>query len=344
MAKWIRKNIGTIIASMGLVLLVILTFGDLGELFTEQYWKNVGGNLTAIGALTVGLVMVQVAIKQGVSEQALSNGLNTENTLNKYKEHKEILFKCREKEIYLPYFLALRNERETKRRKREFLVSNNFTSEIMLRTRGDRKLNRKYDKIKTVVTVDNIKWSTTEIVYTKYGAIEKLETYRKKRTVKAVFIAIFFMFATTLIVGGMFLDRNDIPVWQKIIKFGSYLISMVMPVIFDSSANYEKGAFGVPNELDEINNIWYEFDLWTVPQWAIEEVKTNENQITDDKKFENIEVNGDKKFENIEVKDGRGSKERKSKKAKESENSRTGIQKKQAKVKDIQVFSSDNIL
>ena len=33
-SKVIRKNIGTIISIIGIILLVILTYGDLGELFT----------------------------------------------------------------------------------------------------------------------------------------------------------------------------------------------------------------------------------------------------------------------------------------------------------------------
>ena len=46
-------------------------------------------------------------------------------------------------------------------------------------------------------------------------------------------------------------------------------------VIFDIGKNYEKGAFGVPNELDEINGIWREFDEWKIPQWVVEEVEKN---------------------------------------------------------------------
>ena len=37
----LRKNIGTIIAILGFVLLCIMTFGDLGELASEAYWRNV---------------------------------------------------------------------------------------------------------------------------------------------------------------------------------------------------------------------------------------------------------------------------------------------------------------
>ena len=271
--SWLRKNIGIIISVIGLALLIILTFGDMGELFTEEYWKNVGGNLSSITALTMGLVMVQVAIKQGVSEQALSAGLNTENTKNKYIEHKGILERNREKSIYLPYFLTMRNKRETDRRKKEFLIDNNFTSEQMLRLSKNKRLIRKYDAIKTNVTADSIKWSTTDIVYNKHGRIEKLNEFRRKRTIRAIAIAILTMLGSTLIAGGLFLDVADIPFWQKLVKFMSYLITMAIMVVFDITKNYEKGAFSVPNELDEVNNIWKEFELWIIPEEIKKEVE-----------------------------------------------------------------------
>ena len=103
--KMLRKYIGSVIACIGTVLLVILTYGDLGELFTEQYWQNVGGNISSISALSIGLIMVQFSIKQGISEQALSLGLNTTGTSEKQKEHKDLVSKNREKIVYLPYFL-----------------------------------------------------------------------------------------------------------------------------------------------------------------------------------------------------------------------------------------------
>ena len=290
MTTWLRKNIGIIISSIGLVLLIILTFGDMGELFTEQYWENVGGNLSSIGALSIGLVLIQTTIKQGVSEQALSTGLNTETTKEKYKQHKTIRLECVEKEIYLPYFLTYRNNRETKRRKREFLVDNNFTNEKMLRLSGNKKLIKKYEKIQTNITADSIKWSTTEIVYNKNGQIEKLEVYRRKRALKAVFVGIIWMFATTLITGGLFLDVTHIPLWQKFVKLFTYLITIVMSVIFDIGKNYEKGAFGVPNELEEINGIWKEFSLWIVPEWVMKEVEENAKQeLLDESFFDNAD-------------------------------------------------------
>ena len=156
--------------------------------------------------------------------------------------------------MYLPYFLAIRNKRETRRRKREFLVDNNFTSEKMLRASGKTRLIKAYDAIQTNITVDSIKWSTTEIVYNKNGRIEKLETYRKKRLAKGLITGFVFMIATTFITGGLFLDTAEIPFWQKVVKLVTYLIVIALSVLFDIGKNYEKGAFGVPNELEEINN------------------------------------------------------------------------------------------
>lgn len=273
MFNWVRKNIGAIVATIGLLLMAILTFGDIGELFTEQYWINVGGNLSSIGALTIGLTLVQVSIKQGVSEQALSKGLNTENTKKKYDEHKGWLTKCRPKQIYLPYFLGLRNKRETKRRRQEFLQDNRFLTEEALYASGNKKLIRAYEKIYTNITSDSIKWSTTEIIYNKNGRIEKLDAYRRKRAIKATIMAFVFMLGMTLITGGLFLSVNEVPIWQKVVKFFTYLITMAITVVFDIGKNYEKGAYGVPNELDEVNTIWEEFDKWEVPNWVIKEVE-----------------------------------------------------------------------
>ena len=172
----------------------------------------------------------------------------------------------------------MRNKRETRRRKREFLVDNNFTNEKMLRASGKTRLIKAYDTIQTNITVDSIKWSTTEIIYNKNGRIEKLETYRKKRLVKGLITGFVFMIATTFITGGLFLDTADIPFWQKVVKLVTYLIVISLSVIFDIGKNYEKGAFGVPNELEEINSIWEEFASWEIPSWVKKEVEENEKQ------------------------------------------------------------------
>lgn len=272
---FLRKYAGSIISSLGFVLLAILTYGDLGELFTEQYWQNVGGNISSIGALSIGLVMIQVSIKQGISEQALSAGLNSQTTTQKFTEHKTLLTQNRERYVYLPYFLSMRNKRETKIKKREFLSDNDFTTESALMLSGNKKLIKKYKSIKINITADSIKWSTTDIVYQKSGRIEKLDAYRKKRAFKGLISGIFFMFATTLITGGMFLDQAEISFWQKTVKLLTYIFVIAITAVIDIGKNYEKGAFGVPNELDEVNNIWREFESWEVPEWVKEEVKRN---------------------------------------------------------------------
>lgn len=271
----LRKYAGSIISSLGFVLLAILTYGDLGELFTEQYWQNVGGNISSIGALSIGLVMIQVSIKQGISEQALSAGLNTQTTTEKFKEHKELLTRNRERYVYLPYFLSMRNNRETKMRKREFLCDNDFTNERALILSGNKRLINKYKAIKVNITADSIKWSTTDIIYQKNGRIEKLEGYRKRRLVKGLISGVVFMFATTLITGGMFLAPAEVSFLQKTIKLITYVFVIAITAVIDIGKNYEKGAFGVPNELDEVNNIWHEFEKWEIPEWVKEEVEKN---------------------------------------------------------------------
>lgn len=301
--KWLRKNIGLIVSIIGVILLVILTFGDMGELFTEKYWENVGGNLSSISALTIGLVMIQTTIKQGVSEQALSAGLNKDDTQKKYTEHKTIRKDCREKEIYLPYFLDIRNKRETRRRKREFLVDNNFTSEKKLFESGNQKLIKKYNQIQINITADSIKWSTTEIVFKKNGQIEKLDTYRKKRAVKGFLTGVAWMLGATLITGGLFLDTAEIPFIQKVIKLFSYFLTIAFSVVFDICKNYEKGAFGVPNELEEVNGIWEEFKQWQVPEWVEKDVEMNNmpEDLEDEQPKQTEKVEEETTKEDIEI-------------------------------------------
>jgi hypothetical protein len=272
MINFLRRNIGTIASSIGLVLLVILTFGDIAEISSAEYWESVGGNLASIGILTVGLTLIQVVIKQGVSEQALSKGLGTDRTQTKYKEHSGLIEKNREKHLCISYFLDERNERETKQRRRIFIANNGFRSEEALLGSGEKRLIRKYRGIRTNITGDSITWASTQIVYKKDGKIEKLEEYRERRAVKGVFKAVIVMLATTFIAWGLFLDAAETPFWQKLVKFFTYIISMALSSIFDISANWEKGAFGVPNELDEINKIWKEFELWTVPEHVQKEI------------------------------------------------------------------------
>lgn len=272
MITLLRKNIGTIAAAFGFILLCILTFGDIGDVLTEAYWINVKNNLTSIGFLSVSLTMIQVSIKQGIGEQALQKGLNTDNTSNKYKEHRAIINRNNERMIYMPYFLQIYNERHTKLRKREFLVDNNLSSEELLYNTKKNSLIKKYEDIHVCITTSRIKWATTDILYNKYGQIITLSEHRTKRAIKGTLKGFIFMIGATLLTRGLFFEQSDIPLWAKFVKLLSYVIMIMATSIFSVLREYEKGAFGVPNELEEINEIWREFEGWKVPKWVIDEV------------------------------------------------------------------------
>lgn len=288
--KFLRRNIGTIIAFLGFMLLCIVTFGDLGEFMTDKYWENVITNITSISFLAVSLSTIQVSIKQGLAEQALQKGLNTENTTNKYNEHKNIIKKNTEKIIFLPYFLEIYNKRHTTIKKREFLVDNNFTSEKSLLNSKRKKLIKKYYDIKVIMTARSIKWLTTDIVYNKYGQITTLQEHRAKRISRAILSSIMFMIGVTLLTKGLFFDMSGEPIWQKIIKLLTYIISIAIGSIFSIIKEYEKGAFGVPDDLDELNQIWNEFTTWEVPNWVKAEVDVlNEKEVYNVQESSNID-------------------------------------------------------
>lgn len=291
--KSLRKNIGTIIAGLGFILLCIATFGNLGEFMTDVYWENVKNNLTSIGFLSVALMLIQVSIKQGLAEQALQSGLNTENTSQKYKEHKELIAKNIERMIYLPYFLQIFNKRNTALKKREFLIDNNFSSEKMLLNSGDKRLIKKYNNIKILVTAGRIKWTTTDIVYNKHGQIITLQEHRAKRIGNAIIMSLAFMLGITLLTRGLFFNNTNEPLWQKFVKLLTYIVSLMMSSIFSIIKEYEKGAFGVPNDLDEINEIWSEFTKWEVPAWVLAEVKelNNEKEVDNEQKEKQADIN-----------------------------------------------------
>jgi hypothetical protein len=269
----LRKNIGTIIASFGFILLCILTFGDLGEVLTEQYWQNVYHNLTSIGFMSISLTMIQVSIKQGISEQALQKGLNTENTTNKYKEHRQLIKDNNERMVFMPYFLSIYNERHTLLKKREFLIDNNYSSEKALYESGRKRLIRKYEKIRVYLTVSRIKWATTDIVYNKYGQIITLAEHRTKRALRGIVMGFISMIGVTLLARGLFFEETEVALWQKIIKLLTYIVVIAITSVLSIIKEYEKGAFGVPNELEEINEIWQEFKNWSIPDWVIKDVE-----------------------------------------------------------------------
>lgn len=287
----LRKNIGTIVAMMGFILLSIITFGDLGEIMTKEYWLNVKNNLTSIGFMSISLTMIQVTIKQGLGEQALQRGLNTENTSNKYKEHKNLIQKCNEKILYLPYFLQIYNERHTLLKKREFLANNGYVSEELFLRSAKKSAKKKYDKLRVCITMSSIKWATTDIVYSKNGQIETLADHRRKRIAKGILLSLIFMIGATFITQGLFFNGNNtIPLWQKFVKLLSYVVTIALTSVLAVIKEYEKGAFSVPNELDEINEIWVEFKNWEIPNWVLKEVEelNNKNEVRNEERKETI--------------------------------------------------------
>lgn len=288
----IRKNIGSIVAGFGFLLLCIVTFGDLGEVFAEGYWQNVQDNLLGISYISIGLTVIQIAIRQGVAEQALQKGLNTESTTSKYTEHKEIMARTIDKQIYLPYFLQVYNKKHTKLRKQEYLINNNYTSTKSMYASGNRKLIKQYERIRVNITPSSIKWSTVTVVYDKQNRIITLNEYRRRRIGEAVLSSFAAMIGTTFVTGGLFFSPSTEPLWQKFVKLFTYCVTIGLSVIFTVVKEYEKGAFGVPNELDEINQIWREFELWEVPQHIIDEVEelNKEEVVIDESTNENADT------------------------------------------------------
>jgi hypothetical protein len=315
----LRKNVGTIIAIFGFLLLCIMTFGNLGEISSAEYWRGVTQNLTSIGFMTVSLTLIQVSIKQGVAEQALQRGLNTDRTQEMYTKHRDAIKVVSEKTVYLPYFLQMYNKRHTLLAKREFLVDNNLSSEKALYELNNKKLIKKYEKISIQITSGRIKWATTDIMYNSKGQIITLQEHRNKRIVQGIIISIVFMIGMTLLTRGLFFNMTEEPLWQKFVKLATYMISITISSILSVIKEYEKGAFGVPNDLEEINEIWYEFQRWIVPAWVLKEVTELDNT----KEVGNREVSKDKQNNNDKG---------------------TDLQNEQKKVEDVRVARSNSLV
>jgi hypothetical protein len=127
------------------------------------------------------------------------------------------------------------------------------------------------------------------------------------------------MIGATFLTGGLFFTKSAEPLWQKFIKLFTYGIVILITSIFTVIKEYEKGAFSVPNELDEINQIWHEFEKWEIPTWVITEV---EKLNREDKEME----------ENIDGKDERAVDER------------TDIQEKQEESEGVCSSCTDNMV
>lgn len=305
MIRFFRKNIGIIVAFIGFVLLVILTFGNISEINSAEYWYNVRENLTAIGIMSFSLTMIQVVIKQGIAEQALQKGLNTERAAKAYEEHRQLIESVQDKMIYLPYFLQIYNNRHTIIRKQDFLVSNGYSSEKSLYLSHRKRLINKYKKIRTFITSCDIKWATTEIVYTKHGRIETLKEYKTKRLIKGLITSIIVIVATVFITDGLFFTPSDTPIWEKFVKLLTYIFTIGISSLLTISREYEKGAFGIPNELEEINEIWQEFKTWNVPEQIVKEVEEiNILEVDNEqKRNDNRRVVQEKQKESKDIKD-----------------------------------------
>jgi hypothetical protein len=125
------------------------------------------------------------------------------------------------------------------------------------------------------------------------------------------------MVGVTFLTGGLFFTPSTEPLWQKFVKLFTYCIAIAMGAIFTVIKEYEKGAFGVPNDLEEINQIWHEFEAWEIPGWIIAEVDKLNQEETEE------HVNG---------------------KNKRSLNDRTDIQKEQKNVDGIQSTVTNSVV
>ena len=273
MIQFLRRNVGTIIASIGFLLLTILTFGNIMEIMTDEYWQNVKANLTAIGFTTISLTMIQVTIKQGLGEQALQRGLNAPQAEAAYTSHRDLVHSCIEKTRYLPYFLLAYNKRETLLAQRNFLCANGYTCEEALLTSTDKNMIRTYKKIRIQIRAKDIHWSASEIKYDKLGRIETLAEHRIKRASIGAVSALVSMIALTFLTRGIFFESSGTSLGEKFLRLGMYVLSIALTSILPVLREYEKGAFGVPAELEDINKIWLEFKEWPVPTWVVEEVE-----------------------------------------------------------------------
>jgi hypothetical protein len=212
-------------------------------------------------------------VKQGIKEQALSKGLNTDETIKAYNDHKAIRGRAREKELYLVYFLSERNARQTKYKRREFLGYNNFTTEELFMKNASPKMKRKYLRICVLLREQDIKWASTGVVYDKYGRIEKLVEHRRKRLIKDIVLSLLLTVVMTIFVSELIATFTFDNWVTKMIDLFTYGLVIAITSILGVSGEYEHGRFTIPNNLEEINNIWEEFIRWSIPQWCIDEVE-----------------------------------------------------------------------
>ena len=106
--------------------------------------------------------------------------------------------------------------------------------------------------------------------------------YRLRRARSGIVKAFLIFAGTTLITTGLVAENLQTSLLDKLIQLGVYVLVIAASVIFDVGKNYEKGAFGVPNELAAVNGIWAEFEKWTIPQWVIEEIENESKEVVKD--------------------------------------------------------------
>jgi hypothetical protein len=272
MIEKIRKNIGSIVSLLGFLAFSILIYGGLSDIDGAHYWVNVYNNLTQIGLNSIAATLLQVLIKQGLAEQALQKGINTEDTILKYEEHRDIRQRLFAKEKYLPYFLIEKNERETKHAKQEFIVNKGFKNEKHFYETASPRVIKKYDKIMIKWRASSIKWTSAKIEYDKFGRIITLPEHRQHRALKGVIYSAFFMILLTFLARDLFVSFDWSKFWVKTILLFGYAIVMAATVTFDLISEYEYGKFAVAVSLEEINKIWLEFERWEVPEQVLDEV------------------------------------------------------------------------
>ena len=267
----LKKNIGAIVAGISFFIIIILTYCNILEINTARYRANVWSNLINISLMSAALTFIQVAVRQGICEQFLTSGMNTENTIAKYGEHKEVLERLKFKNIFMPFFLRERNARMTRIKKSEYLASqtdksgNIFLREADFYARAKKSKVRKYNSLRVCWTPDDLRWTSTQIEYDKENRIIKLPKHRIIRARNGILTAIASMLVIILIAKNLFDDFTWNNFSQQTVQIVLYAITIAITTLFPAAAEYEYGKFTMPNILDEINLVLFEFENWNIP-------------------------------------------------------------------------------
>jgi hypothetical protein len=274
MIKKIRENIGIIISCFGFFLLTILIFGDVTQIHTRGYWVEVYQNLVGYTLFSFAVTLLQVAIKQGIGEQALRTGINSPETITAITEHRKLIKGLKHKESYLPFFLEVYNERETKCRRNRFLYENLYKTEIELLDSKKKRIIKKYLRIRTAMRVSDLRWVTNEIKFDKFGRFETLTIHRKARLIFGLITAVVLSVFMLLISDKLFPNITAENIGQKIFKLFIYVVVIGFNEVFiDAPKEYEYGKYTIPVLLENINNIWLEFEQWKIPPELLDDLE-----------------------------------------------------------------------